>query len=39
MQAVIENMPFIRLHHTPDPSNAEIRVKWEGVNPTGSMKD
>jgi len=35
----IGNTPLIRLNHLPDPDCAEIYVKWEGANPTGSMKD
>ena len=35
----IGNTPLIRLEHLPEPGSAEIFVKWEGANPTGSMKD
>jgi len=35
----IGNTPLIKLRHLPDPVGAEIWVKWEGANPTGSMKD
>jgi cysteine synthase len=35
----IGNTPLVRLHHLPDERCAEIWVKWEGANPTGSMKD
>ncbi|MPZ93281.1 MAG: pyridoxal-phosphate dependent enzyme [Actinobacteria bacterium] len=35
----IGNTPLIRLERLPDPRGAEIWVKWEGANPTGSMKD
>ena len=35
----IGNTPLFRLRKISDPSGAEIWVKWEGANPTGSMKD
>lgn len=35
----IGNTPLIRLNRLPDDNGAEIWVKWEGANPTGSMKD
>ncbi|MFY9234864.1 MAG: cysteine synthase family protein [Fimbriimonadaceae bacterium] len=35
----IGNTPLIRLTRLPGPNDAEIWVKWEGANPTGSMKD
>lgn len=35
----IGNTPLLKLHHLPDENGAEIWVKWEGANPTGSMKD
>ena len=35
----IGNTPLIRLRHLPEPGSAGIFVKWEGANPTGSMKD
>ena len=35
----IGNTPLLRLGRMPDPGAAEIFVKWEGANPTGSMKD
>jgi cysteine synthase len=35
----IGNTPLVRLRHLPDEHRAEIWVKWEGANPTGSMKD
>ena len=35
----IGNTPLIQLKHLPDPDHAEVWVKWEGANPTGSMKD
>lgn len=31
--------PLIRLARLPEAGSAEIFVKWEGANPTGSMKD
>jgi len=38
MQA-IGNTPLIKLTTLPGPDSAEVFVKWEGANPTGSMKD
>ncbi|SFJ18253.1 PLP-dependent cysteine synthase family protein [Celeribacter neptunius] len=38
MQA-IGNTPLIKLAHLTDPEMADVYVKWEGANPTGSMKD
>jgi cysteine synthase A len=35
----IGNTPLIKLGWLPEPCCAEIYVKWEGANPTGSMKD
>lgn len=35
----IGNTPLFKLDRLPDPGSAEIYVKWEGANPTGSMKD
>ncbi len=35
----IGNTPLLRLRHFAGPECAEIYVKWEGANPTGSMKD
>jgi cysteine synthase A len=35
----IGNTPLIKLQHLPEPGCAEIYVKYEGANPTGSMKD
>jgi len=35
----IENTPLIRLDRLSEPDSAEIYVKYEGGNPTGSMKD
>ena len=31
--------PLIKLERLAEPGSAEIFVKWEGANPTGSMKD
>ncbi|MFQ5527046.1 MAG: PLP-dependent cysteine synthase family protein [Thermoanaerobaculia bacterium] len=31
--------PLIRLEKLPEEGSAEVYVKWEGANPTGSMKD
>ena len=36
---VIGNTPLIRLERLSEPNCAEIYVKVEGANPTGSMKD
>lgn len=38
MQA-IGNTPLIRLERLSEPGCADIYVKYEGANPTGSMKD
>ncbi|UWQ29086.1 cysteine synthase family protein [Leisingera sp. M527] len=35
----IGNTPFIKLSNLTGPDHADIYVKWEGANPTGSMKD
>ena len=35
----IGNTPLIKLEHLVEPNSAEIYVKYEGANPTGSMKD
>ncbi len=35
----IGNTPLMRLERLPGPDSAEVYVKWEGANPTGSMKD
>lgn len=35
----IGNTPLIKLERLPEPDCAEIYVKYEGANPTGSMKD
>ncbi len=35
----IGNTPLIKLERLPEPGCAEIFVKCEGANPTGSMKD
>ncbi len=35
----IGGTPMVRLQRLADPRGAEIWVKWEGANPTGSMKD
>jgi cysteine synthase A len=37
--AKIGNTPLIKLEKLSEPGSAEIYVKYEGVNPTGSMKD
>jgi cysteine synthase len=36
---LIGNTPLIRLDRLSEPNCAEIYVKYEGTNPTGSMKD
>ena len=35
----IGRTPLVRLARLPEPGSAEVYVKWEGANPTGSMKD
>jgi cysteine synthase A len=35
----IGNTPLFRLEHLPEAGSAEVYVKWEGANPTGSLKD
>ncbi len=35
----IGHTPLIRLRSLPEPDGAEVWVKFEGANPTGSMKD
>jgi cysteine synthase len=35
----IGNTPLVRLARMPGPGSAEVFVKLEGANPTGSMKD
>ena len=35
----IGKTPLIRLNNLPQSNSAEVWVKWEGANPTGSMKD
>src|SRR5882672_8653025 len=35
----IGNTPLIKLEHLTEPNAADIYVKYEGGNPTGSMKD
>jgi len=35
----IGNTPLIKLERLCEPGCADIYVKWEGANPTGSMKD
>jgi cysteine synthase A len=35
----IGQTPLIRLQRMAPPNGVEIWVKWEGANPTGSMKD
>jgi cysteine synthase len=37
--SAIGNTPAIRLNRLVTDGGAEIWVKWEGANPTGSMKD
>ena len=37
--AAIGNTPLIKLERLAEPGCAEIYVKYEGANPTGSMKD
>ncbi|WP_420434116.1 PLP-dependent cysteine synthase family protein [Hyphobacterium sp.] len=35
----IGNTPLIKLEHVSCADSADVFVKWEGANPTGSMKD
>ncbi len=35
----IGNTPLIKLTRLTEPGFADVFVKWEGANPTGSMKD
>jgi cysteine synthase A len=35
----IGNTPFVRLARIEQPGAGEVWAKWEGANPTGSMKD
>lgn len=35
----IGNTPLLKLERLPEPGCADIYVKYEGTNPTGSMKD
>ncbi|WP_419913574.1 pyridoxal-phosphate dependent enzyme [Hoeflea sp.] len=35
----IGNTPLVRLGRLAGPDSANVYVKWEGANPTGSMKD
>lgn len=35
----IGNTPLLKLERLPEPNCADIYVKYEGANPTGSMKD
>jgi cysteine synthase A len=37
--AAIGNTPLLKLERLPGPGCADIYVKYEGANPTGSMKD
>src|SRR5260370_347120 len=37
--AAIGNTPLVRLTVLPDKAGAEVWLKWESANPTGSMKD
>ena len=39
IMAAIGNTPLIKLERLAEPGCAEIYVKYEGANPTGSMKD
>lgn len=37
--SLIGNTPLIKLRHLTDENSADVYVKFEGANPTGSMKD
>lgn len=39
MLEAIGNTPLVRLERTPSPGSADVWVKLEGTNPTGSYKD
>lgn len=39
LRRAIGGTPLVRLERVVDPDGAEIWMKWEGANPTGSMKD
>lgn len=39
MPGAVGRTPLVPLRRLSDPEGAEIWVKWEGANPTGSMKD
>ena len=39
MLDVIGNTPVVRLRRVTSPGSAEVWVKLEGINPTGSYKD
>lgn len=39
MMAAIGNTPLLQLKKLTPSDSAEVWVKWEGANPTGSMKD
>lgn len=39
INSAIGNTPLIKLERLSEPGCAEIYVKYEGANPTGSMKD
>ena len=36
---IIGNTPLLKLERLVSPGDADVYVKYEGVNPTGSMKD
>lgn len=35
----IGHTPLIKLSRLTGPESGNVYVKWEGANPTGSMKD
>lgn len=37
--SAVGNTPLIKLRRLPGPDSADVYVKYEGGNPTGSMKD
>lgn len=39
MLEAIGNTPIVKLRRLPGTSSADVWVKWEGANPTGSYKD
>jgi cysteine synthase A len=36
---LIGNTPLVKLRHLPDDNHADVFVKFEAANPTGSMAE